>query len=283
MAGSADAFKATRPRAALCTIDSCFSGQVPARVLETAARPRSAFALTGVYGEGGILRAACVTSQSAWEQPGTGHGHTLAVIEALNGAAGASVSFPEIAGEIIRLARVEAERISVTQTQLCLGNLRGGLVFPAPPCAEKGSCPTDSVHTNSAAYSSVSTFISSVPTMTKIPRVEVSRTPKPAAKRASKRVAKPARDRGGPCAKNVAIATELAPAVAIALLEKTDQPPGAPAAALEVLAVAAGPSETEGNVRMQLMFENGAVLPVEMSVDAATALSRGLKEELPKQ
>jgi hypothetical protein len=83
-------------------------------------------------------------------------------------------------------------------------------------------------------------------------------------------------------AKNVAIATELAPAVAIALLDKTDQPPGAPAAALDVLAVAAGPSETQGNVRMQLMFENGAVLPVEMSVDAGVALSRGLQQALPE-
>jgi hypothetical protein len=65
-------------------------------------------------------------------------------------------------------------------------------------------------------------------------------------------------------------------------LEKTEQLPGAPAPALDVLAVAAGPSEIEGNVRMQLMFENGAVLPVEMSVDAGTALSKRLKEELPK-
>lgn len=55
---------------------------------------------------------------------------THAVIEALTGAVGDSVSFPEIAGEIIRLARVEAERISVTQTPVFLGNVQGGLVFP---------------------------------------------------------------------------------------------------------------------------------------------------------
>lgn len=73
------------------------------------------------------------------------------------------------------------------------------------------------------------------------------------------------------------------PAVAIALLDKTEQPPGAPSAALEVLAAAAAPSEVEGNVRVQLMFENGAVLPVEMSADAGAALSKGLQEELPKQ
>jgi len=131
MSSLADTFKATKARAVLCVLDCCFSGQAPARVLETAARPRNAFALTGVYGEGRILLAACATNESAWEQPGTGHGLlTHAVIEALTGAAGESVSFPEIAGEIIRLARVEAERISVTQTPVFLGSIQGGLVFP---------------------------------------------------------------------------------------------------------------------------------------------------------
>lgn len=130
MARLADAFKTTKARAVLCVLDCCFSGQAPARVLETAARPRSAFALTGIYGEGRILLAACATNESAWEQPGTEHGLlTHAVIEVLTSAVGDSVSFPEIAGEIIRLARVEAERISVTQTPVFLGNVQGGLVF----------------------------------------------------------------------------------------------------------------------------------------------------------
>lgn len=131
MAELAEAFKATKARAVLCILDCCFSGQAPARVLETAARPRNAFALTGIYGEGRILLAACAPNESAWEQPGTGHGLlTHAVIEAWTGCAGSSVSFPEIAGEIIRIARVEAERISVTQTPVFLGNVQGGLTFP---------------------------------------------------------------------------------------------------------------------------------------------------------
>lgn len=131
MADLADAFKATKARAVLCILDCCFSGQAPARVLETSARPRSAFALTGIYGEGRILLAACATNESAWEQPGTGHGLlTHAVIEALTSKVGDSVSFPDIAGEIIRLARVEAERIGVTQTPVFLGNVQGGLMFP---------------------------------------------------------------------------------------------------------------------------------------------------------
>jgi hypothetical protein len=118
--------------------------------------------------------------------------------------------------------------------------------------------------------------------MIKTSRVAASPTPKRTAKPASKRTATPARKRSKPSATNVAIATELAPAVAIALLDKTEQPPGAPAPALDVLAVAAAPSEIDGNVRIQLMFDNGAVLPVEMSVDAGAALSKGLEEELPK-
>jgi hypothetical protein len=80
--------------------------------------------------------------------------------------------------------------------------------------------------------------------------------------------------------KNAVIAHELAPAVAIALLEKSEQAPGDPPAALDVLAAGVSPSEIAGNVRVQLMFDNGAVLPVEMSVAAGAALSAGLASEL---
>jgi hypothetical protein len=92
-----------------------------------------------------------------------------------------------------------------------------------------------------------------------------------------------AAQRAKKAATNEAIATELAPAVAIALLDKTEQPPGAAAPSLECLAAGAAPSETEGKVRVQLLFENGAVLPVEMSNDAGAALSKGLAEEIPKK
>lgn len=118
--------------------------------------------------------------------------------------------------------------------------------------------------------------------MTKTSRVVPKSAAKRATKPASKRAATAASKKTKRSATNVAIATELAPAVAIALLDKTEQLPGSPAPALDVLAVAAIPSEIEGNVRMQLMFENGAVLPVEMSADAGAALSKGLQKELPK-
>ena len=74
MAALADGFKATKARAVLCILDCCFSGKAPARVLETEATPRNPFALSGIYGEGRILLAACGAGESAWEQPSTGHG-----------------------------------------------------------------------------------------------------------------------------------------------------------------------------------------------------------------
>ena len=82
---------------------------------------------------------------------------------------------------------------------------------------------------------------------------------------------------------SVAIATELAPAVAIALLDKTEHAPGDPMPALEYLAAAATPSDISGMVRVQLLFENGSVLPVEMSTEAGVALSKGLSAELPQK
>jgi hypothetical protein len=107
---------------------------------------------------------------------------------------------------------------------------------------------------------------------------------RPAKRSPSKRAKKPApRKTAGKSATSVAIATELAPAVAIALLDKTEQEPGDQAPALSCLAAGAAPSDTEGKVRVQLMFENGTVLPVEMSEAAGAALSKGLAAELPKK
>lgn len=90
-----------------------------------------------------------------------------------------------------------------------------------------------------------------------------------------------ARKRSRKSATNVAIATELAPAVAIALLDKSELAPGSAPPALDCLAAGVSPSQTKGKVRVQLMFDNGAVLPVEMSIAAGEALSNGLAEELP--
>lgn len=106
---------------------------------------------------------------------------------------------------------------------------------------------------------------------------------KKAKKSASNRPSAAGRKLTAKAATNLAIATELAPAVAIALLDKTEQAQGDPPPALDVLVAGAVPSEIAGNVRMQLVFDNGAVLPVEMSAEAGAALSKGLLQELPKK
>ena len=111
--------------------------------------------------------------------------------------------------------------------------------------------------------------------------MKTSPAPKATKKRVSKAQAASRRKRIlDATAKNVAISTELAPAVAIALLEKSEHVPGDPTPALDVLAAAATPSDVEGNVRVQLLFENGAVLPVEMSESAGAALADCLSVEL---
>ena len=109
-------------------------------------------------------------------------------------------------------------------------------------------------------------------TVAKVPRVGVAKGRAAPRKKPAKSVA----------VKNAAIASELAPAVAIALLEKTEQSPGEAPAALDVLAAGVSSSQIDGNVRVQLLFQNGAVLPVEMTAAAGAALSEGLTGELPK-
>jgi hypothetical protein len=75
---------------------------------------------------------------------------------------------------------------------------------------------------------------------------------------------------------DTAIATELAPAVAIELLARSSQTAESGQAALEALGAGVSKAEDDGTVRIQLLFENGAVLPVEMSKEAGAALASGL-------
>jgi len=81
----------------------------------------------------------------------------------------------------------------------------------------------------------------------------------------------------------IAITTDLAPSVAIALLATTAraravrdglQP------ALEVLAAAVVASGSAETVRLHLLFDKGAVLPVEVPTPAAVDLSKDLVGEL---
>lgn len=155
MSALADAFKATKARAVLCILDCCFSGQAPARVIEIAAVPRNALSLAGIYGEGRILLSACAANEEAYEQAGSGHGLlTHAVIQAWTNSADTSVSFPELVGEIIRLTRVEAERLSLTQTPSFLGSIQGGLVFPRLVRGDNYSAafPSHAIQTMSGSF-----------------------------------------------------------------------------------------------------------------------------------
>jgi hypothetical protein len=104
------------------------------------------------------------------------------------------------------------------------------------------------------------------------------RSASPAAKKAAARDA--VRGETASAELQSAIKSDLAPAVAIAMLAKTDAAPDAPAPALEALAAGASPSTDDGKVRLQVMFENGSVLPIEMSKAAGDALSQGLADAL---
>ena len=77
----------------------------------------------------------------------------------------------------------------------------------------------------------------------------------------------------------IAITTDLAPAVAIALLATTARARAARDGldpALEVLAAAVVASGSAEKVRLQLLFDKGGVLPVEMPTAAGEALKKGL-------
>jgi hypothetical protein len=81
----------------------------------------------------------------------------------------------------------------------------------------------------------------------------------------------------------IAITTDLAAKVAIALLATTAQARSERDGlepALEVLAAAVVASGCVEKVRLQLLFDKGAVLPLEVPIEAARALSRGLAGEL---
>lgn len=79
---------------------------------------------------------------------------------------------------------------------------------------------------------------------------------------------------------DIAIAKKLAPAAAIALLDQTEHASDALAPALDILGAGVSRAEADGRIRVQLAFDGGEILPVEMSAQAGQALAAGLSEEL---
>ena len=81
----------------------------------------------------------------------------------------------------------------------------------------------------------------------------------------------------------IAVTTDLAPAMALALLSTTAKARAARdelEPALDALAAAVVRSSAGDRVRLQLLFDQGAVLPIELDLEAAAALNRGLAEYL---
>ena len=84
----------------------------------------------------------------------------------------------------------------------------------------------------------------------------------------------------------IAITTDLAARAAIALLATTAKARSlrdGREPALEVLAAAVVASGCAEKVRVQLLFDEGAVLPLEVPTDAAIALSRDLADDLDRR
>lgn len=85
------------------------------------------------------------------------------------------------------------------------------------------------------------------------------------------------------CETSIEVRESDAPAVAAALLNADVEQPTTASdlpVALQCLAVGVVHTGRKGEVRLHLQFESGQVLPIEMSHDAARALSRALAEHV---
>ena len=85
------------------------------------------------------------------------------------------------------------------------------------------------------------------------------------------------------CEASIEVRESDAPAVAAALLNADVEQPLAPSdlpVAVQCLAVGVVHTGRAAQVRLHLQFESGQVLPIEMSHDAARALSRALAEHV---
>ena len=88
---------------------------------------------------------------------------------------------------------------------------------------------------------------------------------------------------GGPTELEIAVTTELAPAMALTLFATTAQTRASRdelEPALDALGAAVVRSSSEQKVRMQVLFERGAVLPIELTIEADEAVKKGLAEYL---
>ncbi len=78
---------------------------------------------------------------------------------------------------------------------------------------------------------------------------------------------------------DAAIATDLAPAVAVALLAKSDHEEESAPPAMQCISAGVSSPNGSGQVRIQFLFENGTILPIELPKAAGDALAKALLGE----
>lgn len=125
-------FKQSKAKAILLILDCCFSGDAPARVLESSAIPRDPTnPLQDFEGKGRILISASNIDEPSYETPGTGHGLlTKAIMDVLQSETD-TVDLSSAIGDIMERVRAEASRIGVKQTPVMFGSIEGGLTLPS--------------------------------------------------------------------------------------------------------------------------------------------------------
>lgn len=79
---------------------------------------------------------------------------------------------------------------------------------------------------------------------------------------------------------DAAIATDLAPAVAVALLAKSDHEAESAPPAMECISAGVSSPNGVGLIRIQFMFENGTILPIELPLASGEALANALLSEV---
>lgn len=123
-------FRESKARAILCIVDCCFSGAMPARVLEGTPIPRADFDFSSFRGKGRFLLAASSPTQPAWEEPGTGHGLlTGSIIQVLTAGPG-PIDIPAAVADIAAATRNKAAAIGEVQDPCFVGGIEGKLELP---------------------------------------------------------------------------------------------------------------------------------------------------------
>src|SRR5436190_9734698 len=125
-------FRTSKAKTILCILDCCFSGEAPARVLDNSPIPRAPEnPFTGISGNGKVLLAASNYDEMSYEFPGGGHGVlTKAFIDVFQEATD-PIDVQSALIEVMKRVRTSATRLGVQQTAVILGQIVGGLNFPA--------------------------------------------------------------------------------------------------------------------------------------------------------